>query len=116
MALQRSRTQIITIHQIVDAVDKDVAKFATTSATLRVSIQPLESQLAAQIYGAQISTMKLLLTNKPTALLPEGAGVCVDVLGTALPDYRVVSSKTWGTHTAVHLRWFAEGDRGEYGT
>jgi hypothetical protein len=115
MALQRSRTRNVAVHQIVDDVDKDRPKYNTDYDTLNVSIQPLESQISAQIYGARISKMQLLHTNKPTTLLPEGAGVCVDVAADALPDYRVVSSKSWARHTVAHLDWVPEGARGEYG-
>lgn len=114
MALQRSRTQTVAVHQIVDEVDKDIAKFNASFDTLTVQLWPLESQIAAQIYGDRLSKMLLLHTSKPTALLPEGAGVCVDVALSALPDYRVVSSKNYLRHTAAHLEWQPEGDRGAY--
>jgi hypothetical protein len=116
MGLQRSRTRNVAIHQILDSVDKDIPMFNTAYSTLAVSLQPLDSQVYAQIYGTRISKMLLLLTGKPTSLLPEGAGVCVDVAIDEPPDYRVVSSKTWSRHTVVHLDWFPEGQRGEYGT
>ena len=115
MALQRSRTRTVAIHQIVDDVDKDTPKFNANYDTLSVSLQPLESQITAQIYGARVSKMLLLLTNQPTALLPEGAGVCVDVAVNAAPDYRVVSSQTWARHTVAHIEWVPDGMRGEYG-
>ena len=115
MALQRSRTRPVYIHQALDSVDNDIASFNASYSTLRVAIQPLDDQLSAQVYGERMEDMRLLLTNKPTTLLPKGTGVCVDVAADALPDYRVVSSKPWFTHTRVILKWYAEGNRGQYG-
>ena len=116
MGLQRSRMRDVAVHQVLASIRKDVVKYNPAYETLSVSLQPLEGQLNATIYGAQLNRMLLLLTNEPTALLPEGAGVCVDVAINALPDYRVVSSKTWARHTAAHLDLVPEGRRGEYGT
>jgi hypothetical protein len=105
----------VTIHQVVSLVRKDAPKYNPAYETLSVTLQPLEGQLNATMYGAQLSKMLLLLTNEPTALLSEGAGVCVDVAVDAPPDYRVVSSQTWARHTVAHLDLVPEGRRGEYG-
>ena len=116
MGLQRNRMRDVAVHQVMASVRKDTVKYNPAYETLSVSLQPLEGQLNATMYGAQLNKMLLLLTNEPTALLPEGAGVCVDVAIDALPDYRVVSSKTWARHTVAHLNLIPEGRRGEYGT
>ena len=115
MGLQRNRMRTVAVHRVVASVRKDVVKYNPAYVTLSVSLQPLEGQLNATMYGAQLNKMLLLLTNEPTTLLPEGAGVCVDVAIDALPDYRVVSSKTWARHTVAHLDLIPEGRRGEYG-
>ncbi len=116
MGLQRKRVRDIAVHQVMNSVRKDVVKYNPAYEILSVSLQPLEGQLNATMYGAQLNRMLLLLTNEPTALLPEGAGVCVDVAVDALPDYYVKSSKTWARHTVVHLDYLPEGKRGEYGS
>ena len=115
MSLQKSRLRDIAVHQAVNSVRKDVTKYNAEYGTLSVTLQPLEGQLHATMYGARITKMLLLLTDTPTSLLPEGAGVCVDAAADALPDYRVVSSKTWARHTVAHLDMVPEGKRGEYG-
>jgi|GEM_PF-1380069 len=115
MSLQRNRMRDVTVHQVMHSVRKDVVKNNPASDTLSVSLQPLTGQLNATMYGARLNKMQLLLTNEPTALLPEGAGVCVDVPADALPDYRVVSSKTWTRHTVAHIEWLPERKRGVYG-
>ena len=87
---------ISAVHQAVDSVRNDEVTYASAYEILPVSLQPLEGQLNATLYGTRLLKMLLLLTNEPTALLPEGAGVCVDVAIDALPDYRVASSKDLG--------------------
>jgi hypothetical protein len=115
MGLQKSRKRDVVAHQVMSAVRKDAVKYNPAYEILSVTLQPLMGQFNAQIYGAQITKMLLLLTNEPTSLLPEGAGVCVDVAIDAPPDYRVVSSKTWARHTVAHLDLVPEGARGTYG-
>ena len=115
MSLQRSRMRDVAVHQVMNSVRKDAVKYATAYEMLSVTLQPLEGQFNATLYGEKLLKMQLLLTNEPTALLPEGTGVCVEVPADIPPDYRVVSSKTWARHTTAHIERIPEGARGTYG-
>ncbi|MEG1776470.1 MAG: hypothetical protein RR367_08175 [Clostridia bacterium] len=85
--------------------------FEAQGTELLAHVQPMNGTAAARAYGLQAGEMRLMLT-RPDAAVKRGDGVCVDVAATAEPDFRAIYAERWHGHTAVHLRWIPEEERG----
>ncbi len=85
--------------------------FAPVGRTMDADIQPMSGDLSQRMYGLTPSQMRRMIC-AAGALLCEGDGVCVEVPADAEPDFRVVYTARWGTHTDAHLRFIPEAERG----
>jgi hypothetical protein len=70
--------------------------------TIRANIKPAGGKLAAETYGERLAYMLTALIEGDTTL-NEGVGICVYVDPSEKPDYKVVASPQWSSHSIVML-------------
>lgn len=70
--------------------------------TIRANIQPAGGKLMAEMYGEKLAYM-LTAFVEPGTDLKETDGVCVYVSSDEKPDYKVVASPPWSSHSVISL-------------
>jgi hypothetical protein len=78
--------------------------------TLRAVVQPAGGRVNAQVYGAELATMRVLYYAGIAEMKP-GDGVCVDVGPADSPDYTITSVEPWNGHRRAMLAFVPEGKR-----
>lgn len=81
---------------------------------INANVQPANGQLNASLYGERLAYMLQLKYQGDmiTANHDEGAGICVDVLGTDKPDYKIISIQQFATHKNILIERLERGTDG----
>jgi hypothetical protein len=70
--------------------------------TIKANIKPAGGKLAVETYGEKLAYMLTALIEEGT-VLNDGDAVCVYVASSEKPDYKVVASPKWSSHSVVML-------------
>jgi hypothetical protein len=94
-----------TVKRRIPAKDEDGTTFENWDQrgyTIKANIKSAGGKLAAETYGERLAYMLTALIEGDTTL-NEGDGICVYVAPSEKPDYKVVASPKWSSHSVVML-------------